>query len=88
MPFAASVVGGLPAVCHYELLAEYRDVLFRMVRREELTLSRDRVERLLAALVTATQEVRGGIRREPGDHGYAQCTRFPAARDRVAGSAG
>ena len=44
-------------MCHYKLLAEYRDVLFRMVRREELALSRDHVERFLAALVTATQEV-------------------------------
>jgi predicted nucleic acid-binding protein len=47
-----ALLGELPAVCHYKLLAEYRDVLFRMVRREELALSRDQVERFLAALVS------------------------------------
>lgn len=52
-----ALLGELPAVCHYKLLAEYRDVLLRMVRREELAFSRDQVERFLAALVTATQEV-------------------------------
>jgi PIN domain len=47
----------LRAVCHYKLLSEYREVLFRMVRHGELEYSRDQVERLLAAIVTAAQEV-------------------------------
>ena len=45
------------AVCHYKLLSEYREVLFRMVKDGELTYSWVQVERLLAALVTATEEV-------------------------------
>ena len=52
-----ALLGEIPAVCHYKLLSEYRDVLFRMVRRGELVFSRDQVERLLAAFVTAAQEV-------------------------------
>ena len=52
-----ALLGKLPAVCHYKLLAEYREVLFRMARHGELGYSRDQVERLLAALVTAAQEV-------------------------------
>lgn len=52
-----ALLGKLPLVCHYKLLSEYREVLFRMVRREELVYSRDQVERVLAALVTAAQEV-------------------------------
>jgi hypothetical protein len=50
-----ALLGEIQAVCHYKLLSEYRDVLFRMVRRGELTFSRDRVEHFLAALVTAMQ---------------------------------
>jgi predicted nucleic acid-binding protein len=52
-----ALLGELPAVCHYKLLSEYSEVLFRMVRRGELVYSRDQVERFLAALVTAAQEV-------------------------------
>src|SRR6266545_1867974 len=52
-----ALLGELPAVCHYKLLSEYRDVLSRMVRRRELAFSRDQVERFLAALVTASEEV-------------------------------
>ena len=52
-----ALLGELPLVCHYKLLSEYREVLFRMVRREELVYSQDRLERVLAALVTAAQEV-------------------------------
>jgi pyruvate-formate lyase-activating enzyme len=44
-------------VRHYKLLAEYRDELFRMVRRGELVSSLAQVERLLAAFLTAAQEV-------------------------------
>jgi predicted nucleic acid-binding protein len=50
-------LGELPVVCHYKLLSEYRDVLFRMVRRGELVFSQAQVERFLAALVTTAQEV-------------------------------
>jgi predicted nucleic acid-binding protein len=50
-------LGELPAVCHYKLLSEYREVLFRMVKRGELVHSPRQVERLLAALVTVTEEV-------------------------------
>jgi predicted nucleic acid-binding protein len=50
-----ALLGEIQAVCHYKLLSEYRDVLFRMVRRGELTFSRDRVEHFLEALVTAMQ---------------------------------
>ena len=53
-----ALLGELPAVCHYNLLAEYRDVLFRMLRRGELEFSPVQVERFLAALVIAAQEVR------------------------------
>ena len=52
-----ALLGEIQAVCHYKLLSEYRDVLFRMVRRGELIFSRDQVERLLAAFVTAAQEI-------------------------------
>ena len=52
-----ALLGEIPAVCHYKLLPEYRDVLFRMVRRGELAFSRSQVERFLAALVTAAEEV-------------------------------
>ena len=52
-----ALLGELPAVCHYKLLAEYRDVLFRMLRRGELEFSPVQVERFLAALVIAAQEV-------------------------------
>ena len=52
-----ALLGDLPAVCHYKLLAEYRDVLFRMVRRRKLVFSLAQVERFLAAFVTAAQEV-------------------------------
>jgi predicted nucleic acid-binding protein len=45
-----ALLGKIPLVCHYKLLSEYREVLFRMVRREELVYSRDQVERVLAAL--------------------------------------
>ena len=47
----------LPTVCHYKLLSEYRDVLFRMVKRGELAFSRDQVELFLGALVTVAQEI-------------------------------
>jgi hypothetical protein len=52
-----ALLGELPVVCHYKLLSQYSEVLFRMVRRGELAYSHDQVERLLAALVTAAQEV-------------------------------
>jgi len=52
-----ALLGELPAVCHYKLISEYREVLVRMVRRGELAYSWDRVERFLAALVTASEEV-------------------------------
>jgi uncharacterized protein len=45
------------AVCHYKLLSEYREVLFRMVKRGELEYSWARTERFLAALVTVSEEV-------------------------------
>jgi hypothetical protein len=51
------LLGELPAVCHYKLLSEYREVLSRMVKRGELAFSWDQVERFLASLVTATREV-------------------------------
>jgi hypothetical protein len=38
------------AVCHYKLLSEYREVLFRMVKGGELRYSWAQVERFLAAL--------------------------------------
>lgn len=31
-----ALMGEIPSVCHYKLLSEYRDVLFRMVRRGEV----------------------------------------------------
>ncbi len=49
--------GEIPCVCHYKLLSEYRDVLFRMVRRKALVFSQAQVESLLAALVTIAEEV-------------------------------
>jgi putative PIN family toxin of toxin-antitoxin system len=52
-----ALLGELPAVCHYKLLSEYRDVLFRMEKRGELAFSRAQIERFLAAFVMATQEV-------------------------------
>ena len=52
-----ALTGKLPVVCHYKLLSEYREVLFRMVMGWESEFSRDQVERLLAAIVTAAQEV-------------------------------
>jgi putative PIN family toxin of toxin-antitoxin system len=52
-----ALLGELPTLCHYKLLSEYREVLFRMVRRGDLTFSREQVERFLAALVTVAQEV-------------------------------
>ena len=36
------------AVCHYKLLSEYREVLFRMVKGGELKYSWARTERFLA----------------------------------------
>jgi len=44
-------------VCHYKLLSEYREVLFRMVKSRELRYTWAQVERFLAALVTASDEV-------------------------------
>ena len=52
-----ALLGELPAVCHYKLLSEYRDVLYRMVRRGDLTFSLAQVEHFLAALVMAVEEV-------------------------------
>ena len=52
-----ALLGELPAVCHYKLLSEYRDVLFRMEKRGELAFSRVQIERFLAAFVMAAQEV-------------------------------
>jgi putative PIN family toxin of toxin-antitoxin system len=49
--------GRLPVVCHYKLLAEYRDVLERMARRRDLVHSRDQIERFLAAFVAVVEEV-------------------------------
>ena len=37
-------------MCHYKLLAEYRDVLERMLKRGELAYSQAQVQRFLAAL--------------------------------------
>ena len=42
---------------HYKLLSEYREVLFRMVKGGELRYTWTQVERFLAALVTASEEV-------------------------------
>jgi uncharacterized protein len=44
-------------VCHYKLLSEYREVLFRMVKGGEPRYTWAQVERFLAALVTASEEV-------------------------------
>jgi hypothetical protein len=44
-------------VCHYKLLSEYREVLFRMVNGGELRYPWTQVERFLAVLVTASEEV-------------------------------
>ncbi len=52
-----ALLGELPTVCHYKLLSEYRDVLFRMARRGELVFSQAQLERFLGALVAAAQEV-------------------------------
>jgi predicted nucleic acid-binding protein len=49
--------GKFSAVCHYKLLAEYRDVLERMVKAGELVYSRHEVERLLATFITVSEEV-------------------------------
>ena len=49
--------GQLLAVCHYKLLAEYHDVLMRMVRSGSLTFSARQVERFLGALVGVCEEV-------------------------------
>jgi putative PIN family toxin of toxin-antitoxin system len=49
--------GKIRVVCHYKLLSEYREVLSRMVTAAELEYSRAQVERFLAALVTASEEV-------------------------------
>ncbi|HZT32234.1 MAG TPA: PIN domain-containing protein [Bryobacteraceae bacterium] len=49
-------LGKVPAVCHYKLLAEYHEVLFRMVKQREVGYSKDQVERLLAAFVTVAHE--------------------------------
>jgi uncharacterized protein len=51
------LLGNLRAACHYKLLYEYRDVLFRMLERGELVYSQHQIERVLAALVDATEEV-------------------------------
>lgn len=45
------------AVCHYKLLAEYREVLFRMVRGGELAYTLLQTERFLAALITVSEEI-------------------------------
>ena len=52
-----ALMGELPAVSHYKLLSEYRDVLFRMEKRGGLAFSRAQIERFLAALVMAAHEV-------------------------------
>jgi len=52
-----ALLGELPTVCHYKLLAEYRDVSYRMARRGELMFSWAQMERFLVALLTAAQEV-------------------------------
>ena len=52
-----ALLGEFPVVCHYKLLSEYSDVLFRMVRRGELVFSRTQVERFLAAFVTVAEEM-------------------------------
>lgn len=49
--------GRLPVVCHYKLLAEYRDVLQQMARRRELVYSRQQIERFLGAFVGVAEEV-------------------------------
>jgi putative PIN family toxin of toxin-antitoxin system len=49
--------GKIRAVCHYKLLSEYREVLFRMAKDRDLIYSRGQVEQFLAALVTASEEV-------------------------------
>jgi len=51
------LLGEVPAVCHYKLLSEYREVLQRMAKRGEIIYSPDQLERLLAAYVAATHEV-------------------------------
>ena len=52
-----ALLGQIPAVCHYKLLSEYRAVMFRMARRGELVFSQAQVERFLAALVAASEEL-------------------------------
>lgn len=44
-------------MCHYKLLSEYREVLFRMVKGAAVKYSWAQIERFLAALVTASEEV-------------------------------
>ena len=41
------LAGQLLAVCHYKLLAEYHDVLMRMVKSGSLTFSARQVERFV-----------------------------------------
>ena len=57
MVLRRALLGELPIVCHYKLLSEYSEVLFRMVRRGELAYSRDQGADFLASLVTAALEV-------------------------------
>ena len=47
----------LPVVIHYELLAEYRDVLGRETHMRGTGLSEAKLQRFLAALVTVAQEI-------------------------------
>mgnify|MGYP001823933969 CR=1 FL=1 len=49
--------GTLPVVVHYELVAEYRDVLLREENRAATGLSVERVHRFLAGYVRAADEV-------------------------------
>jgi hypothetical protein len=52
-----ALLGEIPAVCHYKLMAQYREVLLRTLKRGELAYSATQIERLLAAFVTAVEEV-------------------------------
>jgi len=47
----------LSAVCHYKLLAEYREVLRRAVDRGEIEYSAYEVERILAAFVSVAEAI-------------------------------
>ena len=67
------LTGRIPAVCHYKLMAEYREVLERMIESGDLAYSRWQVERFLAALAAACEavEVRYLLRpnlRDEGDN--------------------